>query len=52
MIRSLFTGIAAFALMTGAAFAQDHRDYDGHHQHYGDRAGANAVRGALAARAW
>jgi hypothetical protein len=26
MIRRLFTGIAAFALMTGVAFAQDYRD--------------------------
>ena len=40
MIRRLFTGIAALALMTSAAFAQDHRDY-------GDRAGANAVRGGV-----
>jgi hypothetical protein len=42
MIRSLITGIAAFALMTGAAFAQD-----GHYRDYGDRAGVNAVRGGV-----
>jgi hypothetical protein len=28
MIRRFFTAIAAFALMTGAAFAQDYRDND------------------------
>jgi hypothetical protein len=55
MIRSLFTGLAAFALMTGAAVAQDYhrdndryyRDYDGYHRDYGDRVAGNTVRGGL-----
>jgi hypothetical protein len=37
MIRKLLTGIAALALMTGPALAQD--------SHYGDRVTANTLKG-------
>jgi hypothetical protein len=37
MIRKILAGIAALALMTGTAFAQD--------GHYGDRVAANTLRG-------
>jgi outer membrane lipoprotein SlyB len=50
MIRSLLTGIAAFALMTGPALAQDYRDRDdptvvvyGHHE----SAPVHIVRGGV-----
>jgi hypothetical protein len=44
MIRKLLTGIAALALMTGSAFAEDnhYRDRD---SHYGDRVAARTLRG-------
>lgn len=45
MTRKILTGIAAFALMAGPAFAQDsHYDRD---NHYGDRVASNTVRGGL-----
>lgn len=45
MIRKLFAGIAALALTTGPAFAQDgHYDRD---SHYGDRVVSHTVRGGL-----
>ena len=39
MIRKLLAGIAALALMTGTAFADD--------SHYADRAAANTLRGGV-----
>ena len=39
MIRKILTGIAALALMTGPALAQD--------SHYGDRVAAHTLRGGV-----
>ncbi|HLK24574.1 MAG TPA: hypothetical protein VKT30_07940 [Caulobacteraceae bacterium] len=48
MIRTLFTGIAAFTLMSGVAFAQDYRDYrDDGTVVYHDP-GAHALKGGVA----
>jgi hypothetical protein len=51
MIRSLFTGIAAFALMSGAALAQDDhyaRDDSGVVVHHYPDPGKHALRGGVA----